>query len=66
MALVNVGLGQREQAISRLEQAAEERDPMMPELNVWPGLDPLRAAPRFQALLRRMHFPSAGETGAVQ
>ena len=57
MAMVNVGLGESEQAISWLEKAAEERDALVPWLNVWIPFDPLRADPRFQALLRRMHFP---------
>ena len=58
MAIVHVGLRERDQAISHLEKAAEERDPMMTELNVWPGLDPLRADPRFRALLQKMNFPA--------
>ena len=57
MAMANVGLGEDEQAISWLQQAAEERDAMLPFLNTWPLVDPLRADPRFQALLRRMNFP---------
>ena len=57
MALVNIGLGERDQAISWLHQAAEERDVMLPFLQTWPGLDPLRSDPRFQALLRKMNFP---------
>ena len=56
-SLVSVGLGEHTQAISWLLQAAEERDPHAPQLLVHPGFDPLRADPRFQALLRRMHFP---------
>ena len=59
-ALISVGLGEPEQAISWLEKAAEERGPLMPFLNGWPGFDPLRADPRFQALLRRMNFPETG------
>ena len=63
MALTNVGLGDTEQAFSCLEKAEEERDPELAFLNAWPFFDPLRADPRFQALLRRMNFPGAGETG---
>ena len=63
IALVNLGLGQHEEAISRLERAAEDRDSILPEINVWPGLDPLRADPRVQALLRRMNFPETAASG---
>jgi tetratricopeptide (TPR) repeat protein len=54
-----VGLGQRDQAITWLERAYEVHDQWMVFANSYPGLDPLRSEPRFQALLRRMHFPPA-------
>ena len=58
MAHVSLGLGQHEQAIAWLQKAAEERDGMLTVfLNSWFPMDPLRADPRFQALLRRMNFP---------
>ena len=60
MALISVGLGESDQAISWLERAAEERDGIMPFLNTWPGFDPLRSDPRFQALLKKMDFPAQG------
>ena len=56
-ALVSLGLGDHPQALSWLETAAEERDPMLAFINVLYPYDPLRADPRFQALLRRMNFP---------
>ena len=54
-----VGLGQRDQAITWLERAYEEQDQWMVFANSYPALDPLRSEPRFQTLLRRMHFPPA-------
>ena len=66
MALVNVGLGEQDQAMSWLNRAAEDRDAMLPHLNVFPALDPLRADPRFQALLRRMHFPETAASGVAE
>ena len=57
MAAVCLGLGQHEQAISWLLKAFEERDNLLPYLNVWFAYDPLRSDPRFQALVRRMNYP---------
>ena len=57
MADACVGLGANEQAISWLEEAADERAVRMIYLNTWPAYDPLHSDPRFQALLRRMNFP---------
>ena len=58
LAYVSVGLGDHDQAISWLQHAAEERDGLMTYLKVWFPFDPLRADPRFQALLRKMNFPT--------
>ena len=59
MAHVSLGLGDQKQAISWLQQAAEERDALLPFLNEWFAFDPLRPDPRFQALLQKMNFPAA-------
>jgi hypothetical protein len=60
--MVCAGLGDRDQAISWLQQGAEERDSTMTFLNVWLPFDPLRSDPRFQALLKKMNFPASGES----
>ena len=57
MAQVCLGLGEQDQAISWLQKSADERDALLPYLDAWFILDPLRADPRFHALLRRMNFP---------
>ncbi len=58
LAHAHLGVGDREQAISWLEKAAEERDGLLPYINVGFWYDPLRDDPRFQALLRKMNFPA--------
>jgi serine/threonine protein kinase/Tfp pilus assembly protein PilF len=62
MAHVSLGLGDQEQAISWLQVAAAERDGLLSFCNVWFAFDPIRADPRFQALLRRMNFPETATT----
>jgi len=57
IADIYVGLGEREEAFAWLERAFEAHDPPLVWLKVDPDLDPLRSAPRFQDLLRRMNFP---------
>ena len=57
LAWASVGLGDHDRAISWLEQAVEDGDGLVPYLNTIFFFDPLRSAPRFQALLRRMNFP---------
>ena len=62
LAMVTLALGDHDQALSWLQQAADERTVMMIYLDTWPAFDPLRSDPRFQTLLRRMHFPETAET----
>jgi tetratricopeptide (TPR) repeat protein len=56
IALIYVGLGDYPHALQSLEDAYEDRSEWCPYLKVDPRLDPLRSAPRFQQLLRRMNF----------
>jgi tetratricopeptide (TPR) repeat protein len=57
VALVQIGLGEREQAIASLEQGYNNRDQWMLYLKVDPHMDDLRTDPRFQDLVRRVAIP---------
>jgi len=57
VAIVYTGLGDKEQAFNGLEKAYQAHDQRLIYLKVDPRLKPLRSAPRFQDLLRRMNFP---------
>ena len=56
-ALVYIGLGDRDEAVTRLEEAYKERSDFLLVLSVDPLFDGLRSDPRFQDLLRRMKLP---------
>jgi TolB-like protein/DNA-binding winged helix-turn-helix (wHTH) protein/Tfp pilus assembly protein PilF len=57
IALVQIGLRERDQAIASLEQGYTNRDQWMMYLKADPRWDDLRSDPRFQDLLRRVGFP---------
>jgi tetratricopeptide (TPR) repeat protein len=57
IATVYIALGDKGQAIARLEQAYAERSFVIASMKVDPELDPLRSDPRFQGLLRKLKFP---------
>ena len=58
IAVIYIGLGEKDQAFEWLEKAFEEGGlGRLPFLKVAPEYDPLRDDPRFQDLLRRMNFP---------
>ncbi len=50
-------------ALDWLEKAGDDHDPTVPYINCQPLWDPVRAEPRFQALLRRMNLPAATRGG---
>ena len=58
IALIYVGLGEKDQAMIWLERAYAER--FNPGILTRPAFDPLRSDPRFQNLLRRICLPSDG------
>jgi serine/threonine-protein kinase len=53
-ALVYVGLGDKEKAITWLERAYQERSTVLAYLRIDPRLQPLHELPRFQALVKRL------------
>ncbi len=57
IALIYVGLGDKEQALRWLNKAYEERDGGLVWFKEDPAFDPLRSDPRFQDLLRRIGLP---------
>jgi len=55
-AIIHLGLGETDLALSALEAGCELRELPLINLNVHPVYDCLRGEPRFQKLLRRMGF----------
>ena len=51
-----LSIGERERALSELERLCEARSPWMRAIGVEPHWDPVRADPRFQALMRKARF----------
>lgn len=58
-ALVHCGLGEKEHALDRLEQAYAVRDTMLRDLKADPHWDRLAGEPRLLALIERMAYPPA-------
>ena len=56
LALIHLGLGERERALDLLEQAAAADSQWMMYLKVDRVFDPLRSDPRFVALMKKCHF----------
>ena len=56
IALVYLGLGDKDRAFEYLTKAVEERDNTMAFFKTSPLFDPLRSDPRFTDLLRRMNL----------
>ena len=58
IALIHIGLGEKDRAFEWLDKACEERSGLLGCLKVDPRLDPLRSDPRSQDLLRRIGLPA--------
>jgi TolB-like protein/Tfp pilus assembly protein PilF len=56
LAIVYLGLGDRERALDFLEQAYSNNSQWMPYLRGDRTFDPIRSEPRFQALLKKLNF----------
>ena len=54
IALIYIGLDEREQALTWLEKSYRQHSAMMAWLKVDPRFDPVRQEPRFQDLMRRV------------
>ena len=58
IAFIYAALGDKKGAFDWLERSFESRDKGLTYLKIDPCLDPLRADPRFQDLIKRVGFPS--------
>src|SRR5262249_24629187 len=56
LALVHVGLDDRDGATALLERACDERDPALISLGLDPRFDPIRSHERFGALLEKLQL----------
>jgi TolB-like protein/tRNA A-37 threonylcarbamoyl transferase component Bud32 len=56
LAKIFGALGNKDRAFAALQQAYQDRDPVVIVLKVDPGFDPLRSDPRFHDVLRRMNL----------
>jgi tetratricopeptide (TPR) repeat protein len=56
VALVHLGLGQKDQAFEFLEKAVEERSIMLLWFKIEPRLDSIRSDARYEDILRRLGF----------
>jgi class 3 adenylate cyclase/TolB-like protein/Tfp pilus assembly protein PilF len=66
IALIYVGLAERDEAIAWLERAYEERSSWLVWIGVEPRFDPLRSDARFVSLLRRMRLDDIDKGAATR
>jgi hypothetical protein len=55
IAIVYLGLGDRESAFAWLDRACEDHSQWLQHLKVDPRYDPIRGDPRFSVLLRKLN-----------
>jgi TolB-like protein/tetratricopeptide (TPR) repeat protein len=55
-AWIHFGLGEIDEAFAWMERAIDRNDGWIPALKSYPFLDPIRADPRFHALLRKLNL----------
>jgi adenylate cyclase len=65
LAVLSVGLGDHENALRLLERALAEGDPQVVLTTAQPTFKPLRADPRFVAILRALRVPNAVMSGSA-
>jgi hypothetical protein len=63
IAMIHVGLGDKDNAFSWLERAVQERSSWLAWAKVEPRFDSLHADPRFDSLLVRMQLTPKKESG---
>jgi len=66
IAAVYVALGDKDQAFKWLGKSYADHDNWLAQLQVDPVMDPLRSDPRFQELLRKMHFSAVAPDRAAK
>ena len=59
LAWIHLGLGDPERCLDWLNEAVEEREPLIVEFQPKPLYDPFRIHPRFQQLLETMRLRTA-------
>ncbi|MBK7933398.1 MAG: tetratricopeptide repeat protein [Acidobacteria bacterium] len=57
VALIHLGLGEKEEALDWLEKEIDDRGSLATYYAVMPELDDLRTEPRFKAMLKRLNLP---------
>ena len=65
LSWVHIALGNTGAALDCLDRAYDERSSMMISLSSFQWWEPLRAEPRFQALVRRMNYPDTTPAASV-
>jgi TolB-like protein len=57
IAIIHIGLGEKDEAFRSFEKGFQDRSICMPFFKVDPRLDPIRSDPRYADLVRRLAFP---------